>query len=481
MSKGIKKLAIKGFLWSAVERFSRQGLLVLIELILIRLLTPEDYGIIGMIAVFIAVSQVFVDGGLVLALINKNKCDEVDYATVFITNIGIALFFYILLFFAAPYISLFYDQPILTKITRIVSTTLLINAISAVPRALFAIDIDYKTPAKISVISVLISGGVAIIMAYSGYSLWALVVQRILMISLKTILLYVYSHWMPKLRLFSWDRFKQLFSYGSRILASGLLNSLFTNAYGLLIGRFFSPAILGYYSKSNQFVSLPSVHFGAVLHRVSFTVLSKIKHDRDKFMLAYRNIAMLSTVLTMPILMGMAVMSKHLIIIMFTETWEGMIPVFQLLSISMILQPLLAININVINAAGRADMSLRLEIIGRMIEMIILAATISFGIRALLWGKIAAAGITALVNFYYVKNALHYTFRQQIRDYFPVIISTSLTVFIMYLIAYHLNTGLLVQFCVAMVAGIIFYLGIVFFFNIGNVRETKKMLYQLRS
>lgn len=274
MVENLKQKTISGVIWSAIERFSLQGIQFSINIIMARLLLPSDYGIIAMLGIFLQISQSFVDSGFTNALIQKNDRTDIDFSTVFYFNISIAIFFYIVIFITAPFIADFYRMPVLVDVARVVGLTLIINSLSAIHKTKMTIDVDFKTQSKISLLAVLISGIVGIYMAYSGYGIWALVCQSLLNATLLTILFYYFSHWFP-LFVFSINSFKQLFSFGSKLLISGLIHTIYHNLYSIVIGRRFSAVDLGYYTRAEQFAVFPSANLNAIISRVTFPILSR--------------------------------------------------------------------------------------------------------------------------------------------------------------------------------------------------------------
>ncbi|MDR1761766.1 MAG: lipopolysaccharide biosynthesis protein, partial [Bacteroidales bacterium] len=248
----LKQKTISGILWSSIERFSVQGIQFVLQIIMARLLLPADYGLIGMLAIFLAVSQSFIDSGFANALIRKQNRTEVDFSTVFYFNIVVGILFYFILFFTSPYIAEFYEAPILESLTKVVALNVFINSLTIVQRAKFTINVDFKTQTKASLLAVIISGAVGILMAYQGFGVWALVVQTITNGTINMIMLWIYSKWRPQF-VFSITSFKEMFSYGSKLLLSGLIDTTYNNIYTMVIGKKFSQVDLGYFTRADQF------------------------------------------------------------------------------------------------------------------------------------------------------------------------------------------------------------------------------------
>lgn len=423
MTNNLKQETAKGFLWSAVERFSVQGLQFLMGLVLARLLLPSDYGLVGMLAIFLAISQTFVDSGFSSALIQKKERTETDYSTAFFFNIGVGLFFYLILFFSAPFIADFYDTPELTSLTKVIGINVFITSLAVVQVAKLTIKLDFKTQAKASFISVFIGGCVGITMAYKGYGVWALVVQSLLRNGLNTLFLWFLSKWMPK-AVFSKSSFKELFSFGSKLLGAGLLNTIFQNIYLLVIGKLFNARELGFYTRAQQFKKMPSENITNIIQRVTFPVLSSIQDDDEKLIKAYRSFIRLSAFIVFPLMIGLAVVAEPLIRLVLTEKWMPTVPLLQLLCIGSALYPVHAINLNILNVKGRSDLFLKLEIIKKILITIAILITFSFGVKAMVIGQIFTSFIAFFINTHYSGKMINYGAWKQIKDIIPIVLIT---------------------------------------------------------
>ena len=270
----LKQKTLSGVLWSCVERFSVQGIQFVIMVIMARILLPSDYGMIGMLAIFIAIAQTLIDSGFSNALIQKKDRSEIDYSTVFYFNIAVGIVLYFILFFSSPLIARFYNTPELTGLTRVLALNLFINSLAVVQRAILSIKIDFKTQAKASFSAAIISGIVGIVMAYTGFGVWSLAVQTVLNAFVNTVLLWIFSKWIP-LKVFSFESFKKLFTFGSKLLASGLLDTIYRNIYTIVIGKKFASTDLGYFTRADQFAQFPSSNLTGIIQRVTFPVLSE--------------------------------------------------------------------------------------------------------------------------------------------------------------------------------------------------------------
>lgn len=411
----------KGIVWSFIERFSVQFLQFIIGLILARILLPSDYGIIGMLAIFIAISQTFVDSGFSSALIQKKDRTELDYSTAFYFNIGVGLFFYFVLFFGSQSIADFYNEPILNKITKVVGVNVFITSLAVVQRAKLTIKLDFKTQAKASSLSILLGGGVGIYMALNDYGVWSLVFQLLIQNGMNTLFLWYFSKWLPKIE-FSYKSFKDLFLFGSKLLGAGLLDTIFKNIYLIVIGKLFNSSELGYYTRAKQFRELPSQNLTTVIQRVSFPVLSSIQDDKEKLFNAYRKFIRLSVFIVFPLMFGLATVAEPLIKLLLTEKWLPAVPLLQLLCVAGMLYPVHAINLNLLKVQGRSDLFLKLEIIKKVIITITILVTFKYGVKALVIGQIFTSFIAFFINTYYSGKFINYGAFKQIKDMIPVLI-----------------------------------------------------------
>ncbi|MCK4662720.1 MAG: lipopolysaccharide biosynthesis protein [Bacteroidales bacterium] len=471
MANNLKQETAKGFIWSAVDRFSVQGLQFLMGLVLARLLLPSDYGLVGMLAIFLAISQTFVDSGFSSALIQKKDRTETDYSTTFLFNIGVGLFFYLILFFTAPLIANFYNSPELTSLTKVIGINVFITSLAVVQRAKLTIKLDFKTQAKASFTSVFIGGCVGITMAYKGYGVWALVVQSLLQNGLNTLFLWLLSKWMPK-AVFSKSSFKELFSFGSKLLGAGLLDTIYRNIYLIIIGKIFSARELGFYTRAQQFQKMPSQNITGIISRVTFPVFSSIQDDDEKLIKAYRSFIRLSVFIVFPLMIGLAVVAEPLIRLILTEKWMPTVPLLQLLCIAGMLYPVHAINLNILNVKGRSDLFLKLEIIKKVIITIAILITFSFGVKAMVIGQIFTSFIAFFINTHYSRKMINYGAWKQIKDMLPTTLISLLMALVIWMAMLIPDKDAL-KLLIGIVVGIIIYLTCA---KIGNFNEFNEII-----
>ncbi len=471
---GLKQKTIAGLKWSAIERFATQGISFVISIIIARILSPADYGLIGMISIFIAVSNVFVGAGFGSALIRKQERTEEDCSTVFYYNIIVSILFYILLFIAAPWIADFYKSPELTNITRVVGLNIIIGAFGAIQSTKLSIAIDFKTQAKISLIVVIITGGVGLAMAYNGFGVWALVIQGLASAVLSSVLLWYLVRWNP-LWVFSIRSFKELFGFGSKLMLSGLLDTIYSNIFQLIIGKKYLAVDLGYYTRAVGMVQLPSSNITGIIQRVTFPILSEIQHDTERLKKNYRRLLKMSAFIIFPIMVLLAALGKPLVLVLLTEKWLPAVPLMQVLCFSAMFYPIHAINLNLLQVKGRSDLFLRLEIIKKIMITLVLFASVPFGVLAMCYGTIVTSVVALIINTYYTGKLIQHGFMDQIKDITPMLaisLSAGLAAFLPTLFL----SGNMIQIFTGVLAGGIIFLGLGYLLKLKEFNEIKTIL-----
>lgn len=439
MSSSLKEKTIKGLIWSSIDRFSSQGIQFLFGLIMARLLVPADYGVVAMLGIFLAVSQAFIDSGFGAALIQKVNRTEADCSTVFYFNIVTAGLFYALLWFAAPSIAAFYDMPLLEPVTRVVALNLVINAFAGIQNSKLSIALDFKTRAQISLAVTLFSGVVGISLAYAGYGVWALVVQMVGSALLNTLLLWLFVRWKPRL-VFSWASFRELFTFGSKLLASGLLDTIYVNLVPLLVGKFYSATSLGLYSRALAWGNYPSSNITGVIQNVTFPVLSSIQNDDERLSSAYRRLLRLSVFIIFPLMVGLSAVADPLVRLVLTDKWEGCIYLLQILCFSLMWYPVHAINLNLLQVKGRSDYFLKLEIIKKIFGACVLCVTVPLGLVAMCYGSVFVSVVCLTFNTHYTYRLIGYGFKRQMREMLPVLLHALVMGFIAWSVVQLLST-----------------------------------------
>jgi len=469
MKESLKEKTVSAIIWSSVERFSVQGIQFLIMIIMARLLLPSDYGLIGMLAIFIAISQSFIDSGFSNALIRKSDRTEIDFSTVFYFNIIVGVCFYLLLFFASTEIAIFYKAPQLVDITKIVAISLLINSLTVVQRAKFTINVDFKSQAKASVISVIISGVLGIWMAYTGFGVWALVTQTVVNSTINMIFLWYYAHWIPSW-IFSYKSFKEMFSFGSKLLLAGLLDTTYKNIYTIVIGKKFSVQDLGYFTRADQFAQFPSSNVTGIIGRVTFPILSSIQQDEQRLQSVYRKYLRMSAFIVFPLMVGLAALAHPLVLVVLTSKWEGVVILLQIMCFAAMWYPIHAINLNLLQVKGRSDLFLRLEIIKKTLGVITLLITIPLGIKAMCIGMIFSSFLALIVNTHYTGKLINVGFLKQMGDLLPILAyAFSMGGFVWWVIQFLGSDGM--RLFIGSVIGVVYYYIVAYFSRSVELKE----------
>lgn len=456
MSDNLKQKTKKGLVWSMIERFATQGVQFLFGIILARLLSPDDYGIIAMPLVFLAIAQCIIDSGFSTALIRKPELTEDDLSTAFYFNIGIGILCYAVLFFSSPLIADFYHTPILSSLLKVTALAVLFNPLCAVQQAILTRKIDFKTQAIVSLSGAVVSGIVGLYMAYNGLGVWSLVFQQVGGYVMRTILLWVLGKWKPK-RLWSWESFRYLWGFGSKMLGSGLLDTIYNNIYPIVIGKYFSAQDLGNYTRAQQFSSLPSSNVTGVLQRVTFPVLSSIQNEDERLAKNYRKILKLSAFLVFPMMLMLSAIANPLVRILLTDKWIGCVILLQIVCFQMMWYPIHAINLNLLTVKGRSDLFFRLEIFKKIMGVCIMFITIPHGIIWMVSGGIVSSMLSLIINTYYTGKLINVGYFKQMGDLLPIFGVSFMMWLIVHAILY-LSSNLYCQLVLGISLGAIVYL-----------------------
>lgn len=418
MSDNLQKKTFSGIIWTFSQKFSLEVFSFVQGIILARLLLPSDFGLIAMTAVFFAVSNCFIDSGFGSALIRKPNKKAIDYSTVYVTNVVLTFFFAVLLFVCSPLIADFYHQPVLKDIVRANSVLMVMNSFNAVQGTRMRIHLQFKQLSIANVTVTVLVGLTSIAMAYMGYGVWSLIYPRFMSPFLNWAFYWHYQHWRPGLK-FSWKIWREYFGFGSKLLASSLLNTIWGNIYPIVIGKKYSAADLGFFSKGRSYAYLPSRTFQQVLSQVTFPVLSAIQDDDERLRAAYRRLIRLSGFVVFPMVMGMAALAKPLIIVMITEKWAQSIPYLQIICFAAMWYPIHALNLNLLTVKGRSDLFLILEIAKKAISAIVIIITIPLGVFYMCVGSVVSSFLSLFINTYYTGKIINVGYFLQMRDLLP--------------------------------------------------------------
>ncbi len=425
MEKSLKSNAIFGMAWTAMERFGQQFLRLIIGIIIARILEPYMFGIVGMTVIFTDLAQSILDSGFGSALIQKKDRDETDYSTCFYFNVVVGLTLYIVLFMSAPYIADFYHTEELVNVIRIISIGFVLNSLIISQNAKLSVEFKFKVSAIINVTSYLISGVAGIVLAYTGFGVWALVFQQVLACLLRVFFIEIYTRWIPLLA-FSRNSFNYLFNFGSKVLVSGFLFSIYNNLYTLVIGRIFAPAEVGHYNRANQFAALPSSTLIGIVMKVAYPLMSKVQDDTNRLRRSYQKFLRLPIYIIYPILVGLIVLAEPFIVLLIGEKWIFCVPLLQVLAFGYMFDPLTQVNLNILYVKGRTDLVLKLDIIKRIIGLGILFSTIPFGIWWLCFGRSVYGLIAYSINCYYTGKYIDFGFWEQMKYNIPLFVKAGI-------------------------------------------------------
>ncbi|MCQ2217115.1 MAG: lipopolysaccharide biosynthesis protein [Paludibacteraceae bacterium] len=431
----VKKETIKGVKWTAIEKIGAQGIHFFLGIIMARLLTPEDYGTVGMLAIFIAVSQTFIDSGFSNALIRKVEHTEEDFCTALYFNIAISIVCYVVLFFMAPYVGEFFRVPILCDILRVQSITLVINSLMSVQVSRLTIALDFKALAKRTLISNILSGLVGIYLAYNGWGVWALVVQTLIVSVSNLFFICIYCRWMPR-KGFSTQSFHYLFSYGSKLLASGLLHTIYSQLTPLIIGRYYTSKDLGEYSRGSQLASCPTDITTSILGKVTFPILAKLQNDEQRLIAVYRKYICITSMVIFFGCMFLCAIAKPLVNVLLTEKWVNCVVFLQLFCFGAMFDHICKLNLNLLQVIGRSDLFFRLEVIKKTISIAILFMAVPYGVLAICISKIIYTQIAVFINTYYTGKLFGLGYLQQVKDFSGFWIKSFVACVPVYLLAF---------------------------------------------
>ena len=430
-----KNKVLSSLAWKLLERSATQGMQFVIQIVLARLLLPSDYGMIALVMIFILLANVFVQKGFNTALIQKKHADELDFSSALYLSLFVAVILYIILFFASPYIAIFYREPMLESVLKVLAITLFFGAFNSIQNAYISKHMMFKKLFYSSLGAILISGTCGIIAALADFGIWALVIQQLVNQMMVTLILWFTVKWRPHL-LFSFDRIKMLFSFGWKILASALINTLYADIRTLIIGRVYSPATLGFYNNGKQFPQLIVSNIDGTIQSVMFPTLSSHQDDRVRVKEIVRRSIVTSSFVIFPMMVGLAVVARPLVKILLTEKWLPSVPFLQIFCLMYAIIPIHTANLQAINALGRSDIFLKLEIIKKIMGISIIIITLPYGVHVLAMGSAFGGIIGSFLNAFPNKRLLNYSYFEQLKDIFPSLFISLIMGAVVYLVNY---------------------------------------------
>ncbi len=465
---------IGGFFWSTVETIFSQFLTFTAGIILARLLSPEEFGLIGMITIFISISQIFITGGLNEALIRKETISNQDINTTFFFNVLVSVVFYLILFFSSSWISEYYNQPVLILIIKILSLTIIINAFSQVQQVKIIRDINFKQLAKVSILASIISNSFGIFLAVKGFGVWSLVYKTILQSVISAIYFWKISDSVPQLK-FNKDAFRDLFKFGGNLMALGLIDSIYSNLNYLIIGKYYSVATLGQYTRAEVFKQLPSQTLTQVVQKVSFPLLSEMQNDKQKLQFAYRRLIKTTMLISMIGLFLLSSISKELIIVLMGAQWEQAGEFLQILCFSAIFFPLDALNGNILKVFNRSDIILKIGVLRKVIAIPLFILLIKGYIIYFLYGLIFHQFVSFLLISNYSLKYINYGTWGQIKDLSHFLIISLLVYLVLFISSNYLEYSLLFSIVFKLSVGLLLSIAILEIIKDKTYKELKSM------
>ncbi len=481
MAKSLKQEAVYSVIWKLSERFGIQIISFVVTIILSRILLPSDFGAIAMFLVVTAISDTIIEGGLASSLIRTEKIGNKDLSTVFWFNIVISILLYGLIFIVSPFISSFYNMPILTSLIRVYSIVIIINSFVVVQKALLEKELKFKTIFKIQLPSVILGGVSGVYFAYQGYGVWSLVYYKIIQVFVFSLQHWFYSNWKPSF-LFDKIKFKYHFKYGYKLTLSSLLDTIFQNIYSIVIGKFFSSVQLGYYDRANTLKKAPIGNLSAALNAVTFPLFSKIANEKEKLREGYKRIMKIVIFILAPFLSLLIVVAEPLIEFLLTDKWLPAVPYFRVLVLSGILYPIHAYNLNILKVFGRSDLFLKLEVIKKTLIAITLFLAIPFGIMGIIWGQVITSVLAFFINTHYSGRFINYSSWHQIKDLLPSLLLSFFVAVIVYILnnQFFIKFNLLVQLTVNSITYALLYIILIYLLKFKEIEYLKEIIKNLK-
>lgn len=457
--KSLKKKAASGMVWTTLQKFSKTGIRFISGIILARLLTPFDYGCIGMLTVFISLSEAFIDGGFGSALIQKKRPTQADYSTIFYWNLGLSFILYLILFIYSPAISRFYGIPILSDVLRVQGLILFIYALNLIQRNQLRKQLKFKIIAVTRISTSIIALIVTIVMALLGLGVWALVTQNLIAAGIPAIVFWIYTKWRPSW-LFSWKSFKELFNFGFFMFLSHLLNSFSNQIQNLLIGRFYDPSTLGIYAKAQSTEKLASHTVSGVMTSVTYPLYAEVQDDLQKMQNMIKRLTTTIAFITFPLLIILLLIAKPIFILLYSERWIESIPYFQWLCIAGLGASLSSVNTQPIAAIGKSKIMFKWTVIKRLVGIsAALVGLLAYGMWGLMAGVIFNSWFSYFVNIWQVSKYIGYKWTTQIVDLLPITLSVIISGVISYFLVSMLHLDIYIDGTLKLMVFVFLYMG----------------------
>ena len=481
-SQHTKSNIISSLFWKLMERGAAQGIQLAVQIVLARVLAPEQFGTIAIVMVFVNLAQVFVQSGFSMALIQKKDADSEDFSSVFYLSLAVAVVSYVIIFICAPYIAKFYAMPVLEPVLRVLALNLFAGAFNSVQNAFVARNLLFKKLFMSSLGAVLISGTLGVACAYRGFGIWAIVIQQLANQAAVTAIMWFTVRWRPEL-MFSFTRVRELFAFGSRLLISKLIETLYRELSTLIIGRMYMSDTLGYYSRGQLFPQLVVSNIDGSIQSVMLPALSAHQDNQKRVKEMMRRAVVSSSFIVFPMMIGMAAVAEPLVRIVLTDKWLPAVPFMQIFCFLYILTPVHTANLQAINAMGRSDVFLRLEMINKSLGIVILLMSLPFGVYAIAAGQVFAGMTASFINAWPNKELLGYSYKEQLLDILPALLISALMGAAVYMLGF-LELEVWQRLAVQVICGILIYTALARLFRIESyiyLRDTIKQLVRGRN
>lgn len=480
VGKSLKEKTITGLFWSFTDQFASQGIQFFVLLILARLVSPEDFGLIGMVSIFIVISNTLIDCGLTQALIRERKVSQEEYSTIFFFNFVMASLLFIILYLIAPLVSTFFHDFRLVTILRVLSIGLLINSLGIIQRVILIRNINFRTQTKINFSAALCAGIIAIIFSLFGFGVWSIIIQSLIFQLAQTILLWKCNKWIPTWT-FSYQSLQKFFWFGNKLLISNLIDTLYNNCYSIIIGRLYPAAQLGYYTNASKLGDVIINSTTSSLQRVTYPVLSTIQDEEKLLSEGFQKIIRITAYIMFPLMCGMIVISDSLIPLLLGPQWNDAIIYFQLIAFAGMIYPLHAVNLNILQVKGRSDLFLKLEVIKKILLTLLIAISLSFslGILGLLGAAILSSYISLFINAYYSAKEISYSIWKQLKDILPLFLLSIFMGSFVFFIGVISPGNLIIKLIFQVISGCLLYASIGWMFKMKEFIVIYSLLFQL--
>lgn len=476
MGSNLKQQAVSGVIWTFAQQFSVQVINFIVQILLARLLAPEMFGLIAMLTLFISIGQSLMDGGMTNSLIRTKRPDQLDYSTVFVTNTLVSVGIYIITFLIAPLVANFYNQPVLKDILRVFSLSFVIRSLVAVHVAKLTKEMNFKTQMRLQVPSTVIGAMVGVVMAYLGYGVWSLVWLNLAQVIIFTIQIWSFIDWRPSL-VFNKRRFKYHFNFGYKMTLSSLLDTIYNDAYKIVIGKLFLPATVGYYNQAETMRLFPVLQLSSVVGKVTYPLFSNLSND-IQLKSAYKGTLKLLCFITVPLMMILIIGAQELFLTLFGEKWLPAVPYFQILAFASIVRPLGVYNLNILKVKGRSDLFLKIEVIKKAIGFLAILIAVPFGINALIVSATLVAYISTLINMLYSGRIINYFLLEQVKDIIVIFVVGLFCLVVCYYLRMNL-VGTLTPLPLLIVVSFVYaglYLFLIYLFDRDPIHVLRKLL-----